>query len=69
MSIDTSLVCALSELVFEQAVTLGSYLESFSKLDIRVVVTMEDMNMVLRKKVKEIISESSKNEEYSYQRY
>ncbi|KAG5368545.1 MHF histone-fold complex subunit 1 [Yarrowia sp. E02] len=57
--LDTSFVDALTELVFEQAVTLGGDLESFAKLDNRVVITMKDMDMVLRRNegLKEAIHE------------
>ncbi|AOW01298.1 uncharacterized protein YALI1_B08186g [Yarrowia lipolytica] len=47
--VDNSFVDALTELVFEQAVTLGGDLESFAKLDNRVVITMRDLDMVLRR--------------------
>lgn len=65
VSIDTSFVDALTELVFEQAVTLGSDLESFAKLDNRVVVTMKDMDMVLRRNMslKDMIGEAAYIEE------
>ncbi|KAG5360581.1 hypothetical protein CJU89_3658 [Yarrowia sp. B02] len=47
--VDNSFVDALTELVFEQAVTLGGDLESFAKLDNRVVITNKDLDMVLRR--------------------